>query len=131
MIEAVPPSAVFPVEPCFAGSVLASELAGAGVALNNVGLEPDADDEERPLVVFVKGLVAVSAAFSVGLLRFENTPPGAFFAEDEVAELVAAPTRFPNILGAPIPDAVALAPESCAEVAGIAEGRLNVGLDEV
>lgn len=132
MVEAVAPSAVVAIAPCFVGCVLASELAGVAVAPNIVGLEPDADAVEGPLVIFVIGLVVVSAALSAGLLRFENIPPEAVVAEDGFAEPVAAPPMFPNRLGgAPLAVVALLAPASCAEFAGVAEGRLNVGLDEV
>ena len=132
VVEAVALSAVVVVEPCFVGCVLASEPAVVAGVPNSVGFEPDADDVEGPLVVFVKGLVAVSAALSAGLLRFENSPPEVVVAEDGVAELVVAPPRFPNRFGgAPLAEVAVLAPASCVEVAGVAEGRLNVGFDEV
>lgn len=131
MAEAVAPSAVVAVEPCFVGCVLASELDGVAIAPNIVGFEPDADAVEGPLIVFVMGLVVVSAAVSAGLLRFENIPPEAVVAEDGFIEPVAAPTRSPNRLGgAPAAVVAVLAPGSCAEFAGVAEGRLNVGFDE-
>ena len=131
LVEAVAPSAVVTVEPCLAGCVLASEPAAVAVASNNVGLEPDAADVEGPLAVFVDELGALSAALSAGLLRFENRPPEAGAAEDDVAELVAAPARIRNRPGgAPLAAVAVLAPASCPEVAGVAEGRLKVGFDE-
>lgn len=131
MVEAVPPSAVLAVEPCFVGCVLASELDGVAVAPKNVGLEPDPDAVEEPLAKFVIGLVVVSAALSAGLLRFENIPPEAVVAGDDIVEPVAAPPRFPNrVGGAPFAVVVVLALASCAEFAGVADGRLNAGFDE-
>lgn len=131
VVEAVAPSAVVTVEPCLAGCGLASEPAAVVVTPNNVGLGPDATDVEGLLVGFVEGLVAVSAALSAGLLRFENSPPKAGVAEDDAAELGAAPPKIPNRFGgAPFAEVAFLAPASCPEVAGVAEGRLKVGFDE-
>ena len=131
MVGAVALSAVDALAPCFVGCDLVSEPAVVAVAPNSADLEPDADDKGGPLVEFVDGLVAVSRGLSAGLLRVENSPPEAVVAEDGVAELVAAPPSFPNTLrGATLAEVAVLAPASCAEVAGIAEGKLNAGFDE-
>ena len=134
VVEVGAASAVEAVGPWFGGCVGILELVGVVVAPNMVGLDADADDMdvEGPLVALVKGLIALSGALSAGLLRIANSPPEAAAAEDDVAELVAAPPRFPNRPGpVPLVGVAVLVSESCAEVAGVAEGRLNAGFDEV